>query len=514
MQPYYFLDHDERVPGQVAQRTLTRRLTDEALDFIREAREQPFFLYLAHPFPHTPLFVSDEHAGRSARGLYGDVVAELDWSTGRILDELDSLGLADNTLVVFTSDNGPWLTQGANGGSAGLLRDGKGSTFEGGMRVPAIAWWPGHVGAGGVALELASTMDLFATFVGLAGGALPEDRALDSHDLAPVLLGTGGTTREQVLFYRGKELYAARLGAWKAHFVTQPAYGPGERVEHEPPLLYQLAHDPSERFDRAAEEPERLARLVSLADEHRRSFDPPPSIVDDRAPRTTLALASGEDRAAAAGWGTGTWYDQHEAICRIGLEHPVELVFLGDSITQSFGGPGRSVSGAGAATWNERFAPRAAANFGISGDRTEHLLWRIEHGAFEHTSPELVVLMIGTNNLPHDSAEATAAGVEAVVERLLVTLPESKLLLLGVFPRGEDPTHAMRAKVRAVNARLSALDARERVTFRDLNDAFLLDDGRANPALLADDFLHLRPAGYNAWADAIESDIERLTSGD
>ncbi|MBW3629327.1 MAG: sulfatase [Gemmatimonadetes bacterium] len=228
----------EQVVEQPAdQTTLTRRYTEEAIGFMRANRARPFFLYLPHTFPHVPLFASDEFRGRSPRGLYGDVVEEMDWSVGRILDALRDLGIAERTLVVFTSDNGPWLTRGLQGGSAGLLREGKGSTWEGGMRVPAIAWWPGTIAAGRVSESLASTMDLFPTALAMAGGAPPRDRVMDGVSLLPLLRGERQPPRDPVFFYRGTRLFAVRKGPWKAHLITQSAYGTDAPVVHDTPGL-------------------------------------------------------------------------------------------------------------------------------------------------------------------------------------------------------------------------------------------------------------------------------------
>src|SRR5262249_26403441 len=143
--------------------TLTRRYTEEALQFIQQHKTKPFFLYFAHTYPHVPLFASKKFSGTSSRGLYGDVVEELDWSVGQVLDTLLKLKLEKKTFVFFTSDNGPWLVKGLAGGSAGLLSEGKGSTWEGGMREPGIAWWPGKIKAGTTTHELACSMDLFNT---------------------------------------------------------------------------------------------------------------------------------------------------------------------------------------------------------------------------------------------------------------------------------------------------------------------------------------------------------------
>ena len=276
--------NDDVVERPADQTTLTRRYTEEANRFIRENKARPFFLYFPHTFPHVPLFASPEFRGRSARGLYGDVVEELDWSVGQLLATLRGEGLAENTLVVFTSDNGPWLTQFEQGGSAGLLREGKGCTYDGGMRVPAIAWWPGRIAPRGVTSALATTMDLFATALTLAGAPLPSDRPLDGTDLSPILFGTGRSARETVYFYRGSFLFAVRHGAHKAHFITQPAYGPDKPVKHETPELYHLAIDPSEKFNLAAKHPEVLATIARVVEQHKAGLTLAPSQFDLESP--------------------------------------------------------------------------------------------------------------------------------------------------------------------------------------------------------------------------------------
>jgi arylsulfatase A len=251
------------------QTTLTRRYTEEVVGKIEEYRDQPFFIYYPQTFPHVPLFVSEDFRGRSEGGLYGDVIEEIDWSVGQIREALDRLGLAHNTLVVFTSDNGPWLPFREHGGLAGPLRDGKGTTWEGGMRVPAIFWWPGKIEPA-VIREIGCTLDLFNTALSIAGLDIPEDRTIDGYDLSPTLFGSGEHPRDEMLYYRGTQLYAVRQGPWKAHFVTQGAYqGGAARQQHDPPQLFHLGHDVPERFNRSDEFPEVIERIKTLAAEHR-----------------------------------------------------------------------------------------------------------------------------------------------------------------------------------------------------------------------------------------------------
>jgi arylsulfatase A len=266
------LMQDERVIERpVDHRTLTRRYTDKAVEFIAGNKGRPFFLYLAHSLPHIPLARSDAFVGRSAGGMYGDVIEELDWSVGQVLDALRAAGVERNTLVLFTSDNGPWLPFRDHGGSAGLLKQGKGTTWEGGVRTPAIFWWPGTVRPG-VVTGMGSGLDLLATAASLAGTALPADRRLDSVDLTPALTGAGPSPRQELFYYWDTELRAVRKGNFKAHFVTSGAYDdPEPRVAHDPPLLFDLSVDPAERFNIAAQQPGLVADLIRAANAHRES---------------------------------------------------------------------------------------------------------------------------------------------------------------------------------------------------------------------------------------------------
>jgi uncharacterized sulfatase len=275
---------DQVIERPVDHRTLTARYTEEAVRFIERHREGPFFLYLAHNLPHIPLARSPAFVGHSEAGVYGDVIEELDWSTGRILDTLKASGLDRRTLVVFTSDNGPWLPFRTHGGSAGPLRDGKGTTWEGGVRTPAIFWWPGTI-APGTVTAIASAMDLVPTTAALAGAVPPSDRVIDGVSLTQVLTTGRGTPRQSLFYYSGSELRAVRKGRYKAHFITSGAYGWGEpRREHATPLLFDLQADPGERFDLAAAHPEVVADLVREADAHRRTVVATEPLFDARLP--------------------------------------------------------------------------------------------------------------------------------------------------------------------------------------------------------------------------------------
>ena len=280
------LSNEEIIERPADQTTITRRYTEEAVRFIEGHRDGPFFLYMPHSMPHVPLFRSGDFAETSRRGLYGDVIEEIDWSVGQILDTLRRLDLSDNTIVWFTSDNGPWLTFKDHGGSAGLLKDGKGTTWEGGMREPTLVWWPGRIPAGRVSAELGTTMDIYVTSIALAGGHVPEDRVVDGVDLSASLLEGAASPRGQVPYYRGTRLMALRQGPWKAHFMTRESYtGNNELMIHDPPVLYNLEVDPGEQWDVASEHPEVVEALVQAAAAHSATVDLVPSQLEIPLPK-------------------------------------------------------------------------------------------------------------------------------------------------------------------------------------------------------------------------------------
>lgn len=261
-----FYQQGKIIETEPDQTQLTKRLTEYAVSFIEKQKEKPFFLYLAHPMPHIPLYASEAFQGKSIRGKYGDAVEEIDWSVGQVLDALKKYNLDSNTLVIFTSDNGPWLSYGIDGGSAGLLKDGKGSTCEGGFRVPCIMW--GKNIKSGIVTDMASTLDLLPTFCELAGVKLPEDREYDGESLTQVLYHKTDSPREIYPFFRGKEMYAFRKGKYKIHFISRPAYGPDDRTIHATPLLYDIENDPGEQYNIASKHPDIVKRLSEKAKEY------------------------------------------------------------------------------------------------------------------------------------------------------------------------------------------------------------------------------------------------------
>ncbi len=252
------------------QSRIVERYTDEAVRFITANKDKPFFLYLPHTAIHTPIYPGEKFRGESSNGRVGDWIEEVDASSGRILDTLRELKLADNTLVVFTSDNGPWLIKQADSGSAGPLRGGKGSTWEGGVRVPTLAWWPGKIAPGSSADAIAGTIDLLPTAVSIAGGTLPAQPVIDGRDLSPLLFGkTTDSPRGVHYYFSGYQLQAVRKGPWKLAIMPQNetmGRPVAPDAQTDAPRLYNLDQDIGEKTNLAATHPEIVKELRTLGD--------------------------------------------------------------------------------------------------------------------------------------------------------------------------------------------------------------------------------------------------------
>ncbi len=273
MAPLELYRGKKMIENPVDQTTLTERYTQEAVKFIAENKNSPFFLYLPHSFPHVPLFVSPRFDGRSNAGLYGDVVETIDWSTGEILSALDKYGLSENTLVIFTSDNGPWFE-----GSSGIFRNRKGSSWEGGQRVPFLAQWPGKIPAGTVSSEPVMNIDLYPTLVSLAGGQLPDDRKIDGKNIFPLLTGSNKSPHEALFLFDRDRIVGVRSGQWKLVIETRyratlnsfehsTYYGPDG-------LLFDLQNDPGETYSFAREYPDVVQQLRTNLLNARKDFKP------------------------------------------------------------------------------------------------------------------------------------------------------------------------------------------------------------------------------------------------
>ena len=304
MPPLPLLDGETVAEIDPDQSTFTARFTAKSIDFIERHKDRPFFLYLPHVMPHVPIFASDKFKGRSKRGLYGDVVEELDDAIGTLLAKLQATGLDRNTLVIFFSDNGAWTSYGEHAGSNGSFREGKLTCFEGGMRSPLIVRWPGQVPAGRVNATPFMSIDLLPTLTEVVGGKSPTLK-IDGRSALPLLRGTSDTAPHEALFYfAGEEFHAVRAGKWKLHF-THPyltnrgapgkggkpsgfgTYEPlpikdssmdaiasrhGQKVATQPLALYDLTADPGETRDVSVEHPEVVRRLSALADPARRAL--------------------------------------------------------------------------------------------------------------------------------------------------------------------------------------------------------------------------------------------------
>lgn len=260
---------EENIQGQ-EQGRLTGLYTQESIQFMNESKEKPFFLYLAHTFPHQPFYASEEFHGKSKGGRYGDTVEELDWSIGKIIDYLKENNIDDNTLIIFTSDNGPWFT-----GNPGTLRGRKGQIFDGGFRVPMIAWWPGRISSGSVCEEPAMNTDILPTLLKLNGMEIPGDRIVDGKDISPLLFSEKETMPQQVFyFFHHQELQGIRLGKWKL-FRCINTYNYPTPINKftakagKGPFLYDMEIDPSENYDLASNYPEIVAKLSTMMDQFR-----------------------------------------------------------------------------------------------------------------------------------------------------------------------------------------------------------------------------------------------------
>lgn len=267
-----FYENREQRGGTKDMGSLTGMYTDKAVAFIKAHKDVPFFLYLAENMPHTIIGASDAFRGKSKRGLYGDVIEEIDWNVGRILDTIKECGLDEKTYVVFTSDNGPWLIKKEMGGSALPLRNGKGSAWEGGYRVPCIMRAPGHIPAGKKCNELIASIDIMPTFARLAGAEVPTDRAIDGKDQSSLVSGQSEKSAREAFFYYVKDnLHAVRQGRWKLALPGRVKFYDyaKDEVTITSPELYDLVDDVSEKTNVADKHPDIVARLMKLANEAR-----------------------------------------------------------------------------------------------------------------------------------------------------------------------------------------------------------------------------------------------------
>ncbi|MFP6582494.1 MAG: sulfatase [Candidatus Hydrogenedentota bacterium] len=272
MSPFELYRNSEKIESPVDQTTITERYTDEAIKFIEEHQDEPFFVYLPHSMPHVPLFVSEEFENKSKAGLYGDVVEAIDWSVGEIMATLERLNLDENTMLIFTSDNGPWFE-----GSAGRYRNRKGSAWDGGMRVPMLTWWPGRIKGGTTSNAISMNIDLLPTLVKLADAKLPEDRPIDGKDIWPLIQGNAESPHEFLYMFFKNDIAAVRTQRWKLVHSTMyrnwyakvgvlPYYRPG--------LLFDMENHPEELYSMTRENPDVAKELRAILEDGQRTLEP------------------------------------------------------------------------------------------------------------------------------------------------------------------------------------------------------------------------------------------------
>ena len=281
---FYFRDNDS-LKTIIDQRFITKTYTEESVNYIKANKNKPFFLYLAHSLPHVPLFASPEFTQNSKAGIYGAVIEEIDWSVGKILKALEENGLDKNTIVIFSSDNGPWKVKGDNGGTSGALRSEKATWFEGGFRVPLLVRWPEHIKQGSYYNNISSQLDWFPTLLKLAGGTLPTDRPYDGEDISNVLAGTSERKGNQIYYFFSGKLRAYRKGDYKIVFPFEgrPAtFGSAAIPKIESVWLFSLKNDPNETTDIALSNLQLTQQLVNEANKYVESLG---TLPPTRAPR-------------------------------------------------------------------------------------------------------------------------------------------------------------------------------------------------------------------------------------
>jgi arylsulfatase A len=275
MTPVFYFRNNDTIKDVLDQRFITKTYTEEAIQYIQANKEKPFFLYLAHNLPHVPLFVSPEFIQNSQSGTYGAVIEEIDWSVGKVVKALEDLGLDKNTIIVFSSDNGPWKVKLDNGGTSGTLRSEKSTWFEGGFRVPLLVKWPGHIKPGIFYNNITSQLDWFPTLLKISGGTLPVDRSYDGEDITTVLNGTSERKRNQIYYFYSGKLRAYRKGDYKIVFPYEghPAnFGRAGIPKIESVWLFNLKNDPNETADIALSNIQLTQQLISEANKYLESL--------------------------------------------------------------------------------------------------------------------------------------------------------------------------------------------------------------------------------------------------
>jgi N-acetylglucosamine-6-sulfatase len=408
-------------------------------------------------------------------------IRAVDENIGRMLDYLDESGLAENTIVIYSSDQGFYL------GEHGWYD--KRWMFEESLEMPFIIKWPGTIKPGIRSEALIQNIDYAPTFLDVAGAAIPDD--MQGVSLVPVLKNEGKAPADwrDAIYYQ----YSGEA----THNVAEHDGVRGSRYKlmHFPNskewMLFDLEKDPQEMKNIVAEK-EYAPVLVQMKELYAKMRD-----------KYEVTSSTYPQQRWNEGWWKQRWDEKYkEADTKDAKD--AKIVFLGDSITQAWEGPGKKA-------WDKYFAPMGALNWGFSGDRTEHLIWRLQNGNVQRVDPEVAVILIGTNNTGHNQrpAEETAQGIKRVLDDLAWKWPDTKVILMSVFPRGPDIENPLRKINSEINEQAKALADGKRVHFLDINDKFLDEDGNLSKDIFPD-LLHLSPAAYDTWAEALMPKLKEL----
>ena len=517
---------------------LTEALAIEACQAIRDsvAAGEPFYMNFAPYAVHAPIMGNRKYQPHypdldDKERAYASMIETYDAALGAIVTTLEETGQLDNTVIIFSGDNGGLSAHARGAAPDGQtahthnapLKSGKGSAYEGGTRVPTIIAWPGNTDSPSTNDTPIISHDFFPTIISLAGLQADHGPDIDGRDLTPLLTNRPHLFEStRVLGWNQPHQWGAsgpgiwpftsiRQGDWKLIY-----FHAGRRFE-----LYDLASDIGETNDLADAMPDKVAQLASVMDKWiddtgaQLSIDKKtgreverPGVAAtrlvDALPTTCRPATSPETRSQAAGWGDRSWMNQFEDIRNGARTLDPKLVLIGDSITQGWAGPARQVGGGGATARERLLDPLGPVlNAGISGDRTQHVLWRLDHGMLDGCKPETILLMIGTNNLPDDSAQDIAAGITCVLDRLDARAGSSRIVLVSVPPRGPAPMDPLRVKGSRVNALIEAEAAKRGVRFVSLDPLLLDSSGQARSDRMAGDYVHFAPAGYEAVGEAL-----------
>lgn len=495
----------------------TEQITQDTLSFIEKSvkDKKPFFAYVSHNLPHVPWGTKSQLLEKYRNKLkshadfqgaaYAGMIQQLDTSVGELIYALEDLNVLDNTLVIFTSDNGPV------GHANTKLNRGKSYPQDGGIRVPFVAMWKGMISEGSTSEDLVNSADYFKTLYAVAGGnpdSLKND-VLDGENFLPVLLGNKKQTRRPMIFHfpLGRDY----MGGWSAIidwpykyvYYWEGSLTPSNAIQNEKVnLLYNLREDEGEQNNLLSKLPGKSLELKTklLQWLHDNDCQIPSPRLDTLTGKLHQAVVGVEQKAEyAKDW----WIPRHKTILKRTRKGNVDLVFIGDSITQSWESSGRKI-------WEKYYANRNAVNMGFGGDKTQHVLWRIENGELDDISPKLVVINIGTNNSWDTNAQQSVDGVTEVVEKIKKKLPSSEILLLAIFPRG-GPADPLRKINDMANHQLASLADDESIHFLDLSENFVNHDGTLRDLYLQD-CVHLNEKGYETWARAMEPTLQEIIS--